>query len=180
MNTTINEMRDGGDQAAAKEQRDRLVLGVVLVGMGGLFLLAQFVNLGVLVLPIQATAFLIAGIVTRGAGWFIPAGILGGLSAGIITSGALKAAGQDDGGAFLLCFAAGWLSITVLTKLFSGKAMLWPLIPGLIMGVIGGGVLAGQQGQQVLEIIFSVLGYAWPLALVVFGGALLLRNRNPR
>jgi hypothetical protein len=160
----------------AKARRDNVTGGVVLIGLGGLFLLGQLLDLGWLMLPALAAAFLIAGIVKRESGWFIPAGILGGLSLGIalIEGPWPVATGDAEGGVFMLSFAAGWASIPLLSKLFTNDSHLWALIPGAVMALIGGAVLGGSVFQQALEL----LPYVWPVALIVGGLLLLLCRRT--
>jgi hypothetical protein len=160
----------------SKERRDRLTGGIVLVGIGLVFLLGQVLDIGWMVLPILAAGFLAVGIATRRSGWFIPAGILGGLSLGItLVEGPLQVAASDaEGGMFMLAFAAGWASIPLLSRLFTRDTHLWALIPASVMALIGAAVLGGGIFTQALE----VLPYIWPVALIGGGLYLLLRRRD--
>jgi hypothetical protein len=97
------------DERSEKKENDRkgaLVGGLILIVIGVLFLIAQFVDLGetagVLVLPLLSAIFIIAGIITRESGFFIPGGILAGLGLGtyLIVSPAAGGNGQDEGGLF--------------------------------------------------------------------------------
>jgi hypothetical protein len=150
--------------------------GVVLVGIGLVFFVAQFLNAGWLVLPVLALGFLAAGIVMRQSGWFIPAGVLGGLSLGIaLAESPFQVTGADaEGGLFMLAFAAGWASIPLLSKLFTRDSHLWALIPAAVMALIGGAVLGGGVFAQALEL----LPYVWPVALIGAGLYFLLRRRD--
>ena len=156
-------------------QRDRLTGGIIMIGLGLFFLLAQFVDAGWLVLPILAGAFLVAGIVTHKSGWFIPAGVLGGLSLGIALTeqGFHVASGEAEGGLFLLAFAAGWACIPPLSKLFAGEWLWWAFIPAAVLALIGGAVLGGGVFQQAL----GYLPYIWPVALIGVGLYIVLRRR---
>ena len=151
---------------------------LLLIGLGALFLLEQVFDFGWLVLPVLAASFLTLGIATRQAGWLIPGGILGGLSLGIaLTEGPYRVAGAGSearGGLFLLAFALGWASISLLSKLFTREPQTWALIPGGIMAVIGLAVLANEPGLQILRL----LGILWPVGLIAAGVYLLVRRRS--
>jgi hypothetical protein len=151
---------------------------LLLIGLGALFLLEQVFNFGWLVLPVLAASFLTLGLATRQAGWLIPGGILGGLSLGIaLTDGPFRVAGagsEERGGLFLLAFALGWASISLLSKLFTREPQTWALIPGGLMALIGLAVLADQPGLQVLRW----LGALWPVGLIAAGVYLLYRGRR--
>lgn len=156
-------------------QRDRVVGGTILIGLGLLFLLGQFFNIGLLVLPILGIAFMVAGIATRKAGFFVPAGILSGIALGtFLIEGPYTIVSGDEarGGVFLLSFALGWAGITLLSTLFTDEPQRWPLIPGGIMALIGAALLAGSPGLQLLQIV----GYLWPLALIAAGLAIIFRH----
>lgn len=160
------------------KRRDSVVLGVVLVVVGALFLLGQVLDVGLLILPLLAVAFLVAGIVTRAAGWFVPTGIVGGIGLSVVMMERSTLSGDGEGAVFLLNFALGWASITLLARVFSGETVRWPLIPAGVLALLGGGLLAGDKGQRVLELVFTVGGYAWPIALVVAGVTMLLKTRG--
>lgn len=151
---------------------------LVLIGLGALFLLQQVFDFGWLVLPVLAATFLTLGIATRQAGWLIPGGILGGLSLGIaLTEGPYRVVGEGSearGGLFLVAFALGWVSIYLLSKLFTREPQSWALIPGGIMALIGLAVLADEPGLQLLRL----LGTLWPVGLIAAGVYLLFRERG--
>jgi hypothetical protein len=161
-----------------KNNRNSLVGGILLIGLGFLALLGQFVNftetLGLLVLPLLAAAFLAAGILTRHAGFIIPGGILGGIGLGtILIEGPFSHIQEDSqGGIFLLSFAAGWALITILTAILTNETHWWPLIPGGIMAVIGGSIMIGGLFNDALVL----LGKIWPVFLIVGGVYILLKG----
>ena len=162
----------------AADGQEKYVGGAVLIGSGALMLLAQFVELRLLTLPLLSAIFLLAGLFSRQAGWFIPAGVVGGIGLGaLMIDGALmQISEQAEGGIFLLCFALGWASIYILSKLFTSEPQRWALIPGAIMAFIGGAVLLGEDGKRFLEVFFGTLSYVWPLALIAGGIYLLVRR----
>jgi hypothetical protein len=151
--------------------------GLVFIAIGALLFLSRFVDTGWLVLPVLSAGFLLAGIMTRQAGWFIPAGILGGISGGIFLSESanLVPKGADaEGGLFMLAFAAGWFSIVLLSKMFTSEPQWWAIIPGSIMALIGAAVLGVGLAGTTLE----VLNYAWPLGLVALGIWIIIGRRR--
>lgn len=167
-----------------QEPRRGLVGGAILVVIGVIALIGRLVpetygaNFGSLILLGLAGVFLVAGIVTRESGWFVPTGILGGLGAGValITSRLMSGFTLDDGGVFLLCFAAGWFAIPILSVIFTRDRNLWALIPGAIIGLVGLAVALGGVYMNMLQW----LNYVWPVALVVIGAWLLYRAYRPR
>jgi hypothetical protein len=164
------------NQQPQLKDRKHVISGVVLISLGLFFLLAQVVDIGWLFLPLLAGSFIVAGIVTRKAGWFIPGGILVGNSLGsFLLNGPYQLANGDaKGGAFLLAFALGWATITLLSKLFTNETQWWALVPAGIMALIGGSLLAGSAGQQLL----NYANYIWPVALIVAGLYFLLRRTD--
>jgi hypothetical protein len=167
-------------QQTGSNSRDALVGGVVLIGLGALFLLAQLVDVGSMVLPILSTVFIAAGVISRSAGWFIPGGILGGIALGSTANDLIALPEDSEGGLFLLFFALGWVSITVLSRLFTRENHNWALIPAGIMALIGSAVLAGDVGRNVLGLTFSVANYIWPLALIGVGSYLIWQQRRSK
>jgi hypothetical protein len=169
--TTHNQKTNG--------TRDRVVLGVMLIAIGLLVFLSQILDLPHiewLVLPGLAVIFLICGLITREIGLLIPGGILAGIALGVylITGPYAGQIEENQGGIFLLAFAAGWALISLLSVISKQGFQWWPLIPGGIIGLVGLAVMRGGAALRMLEII----GYAWPLALVAVGAYLLLRRQG--
>lgn len=159
-------------------QRDSRTVGVMLVGLGVVFLAAQLFNLGAWVLPILAVGFLGLGIAQRSAGWMIPGGVLAGISLGILLIERGVATGEAEGGAFLLAFAAGWAVVYLASRLFTDEPQTWALIPGGIMALIGGAVLLGAAGLAWPLVVLEASGIIWPLALVGAGAYIFIRSRK--
>jgi hypothetical protein len=160
-----------------------LIVGLILI-LGGLLALAgQFVTVslggyfGTLLLLGLGLIFMVAGILTREEGWFIPGGILTGLGAGVALMASPWAARLpgEEGGWFLLVFAAGWALIPIMTAIFGEETHWWALIPGGIIGLVGAAVLFGGVFIEVLEWA----GKLWPLILIIVGGLLLWKARRP-
>lgn len=160
--------------------RNSVIGGLALMALGTLILANNFghftlsENVGLLLLPGLGVLFTIAGVTSRSAGYFIPGGILMGVGAGIVLEansfGLQLLTDFPEGGAFMLAFAAGWLSIVVFTLVFSDDWQWWAIIPTLIFGLIGGTVLFGG----VMETMLSVLGQSWPVILIAVGIKTLL------
>ncbi len=160
------------------ERRKAVIGGMLLIAIGLLVLVAQNLQtetLGLLFLPALGGIFLMAGIAARQVGFLIPGGILTGIGVGAILEQSSRIAdnGTAQGGAFLLGFAGGWFLITVLSLIFTRYPQWWPLIPGTIMALIGGGLLIGGAAWNVLEFV----GRWWPLALVALGLLIIVRRK---
>lgn len=163
----------------ARKNRNRWLAGAALIGIGLLLLVAQLVEgelLGRVFLLLLGGIFILWGILSRQIGLLIPGGILSGLGLGVwlITGPFHSLEEADQGGVFLLAFALGWGLISLLSLLFTERVCWWPLIPGGILALIGGGLLWGEVGRQVLEWV----GKLWPVALIAVGLYLLLGRRR--
>ncbi len=159
--------------------RGKLVAGIALILIGLLALAAQVIGtewLGLLFLPALGLIFLVWGGIARSVGLLIPGGILGGISLGVFLIERMPAlsTGGASGGVFLLSFALGWGLITLLSAVFTDRVHWWPLIPGTIMALIGGALLAGGAALEVLDLI----GRVWPLGLIGLGLWLFFRRRG--
>ncbi len=158
-------------------QRAGVVVGALLILLGILFFLAQFVRFeGWVFLLGLGVIFLAVGWLLRTYGFLIPGGILTGLGAGIAATNVLPEDG-GQGGAVLLGLGLGFVLVWVLGWAVLREKHPWPLIPGGILGVMGALLLAGAWGLQVLEL----LGKFWPAILVVIGIVVLVSAfRGPR
>jgi len=165
--------------AETNRSRRGWVGGLILILVGGLALLAQFVDLnGLLVLPALSACFLLWGILTRQTGLVIPGGILGGIALGAdLVEGPFATLGDPgNGGVFMLSFALGWALITLVSFYTNrnGRPSLWPLIPGGIMAAIGSVLLAGGKALTIL----NWLGMGWPVILIAMGLYLIFRRKE--
>lgn len=162
-----------------KTPRERYILGIMLVAIGLVAFLGQFIklpSLQLLILPLLAVIFLAWGLLTREFGLLIPGGVLAGVALGTyLAAGRFEGLGENnEGGVFLLAFSAGWVLLALLSPLTKQGFQWWPLIPGVILGLIGIALLTGGLAMQLLQ----VLGYAWPLILVAVGVYILVVRRN--
>ncbi len=145
-----------------------LTTGIILIAIGVGLLVFRLVSLEGLFPLVLGLGFTLAGILKRSAGLLVPGGIIGGAGLGIVVmeNNWLAPMGSvDGGGAFLLVMSIGWFGITLLSKLFTDETQVWALIPASAMALIGGLVLMGEQGLEILK----VMGMYWPLILVGIG-----------
>lgn len=152
----------------SKSTKNGLTAGIILVVIGLGMLLFQLIDQPLLFPLVLGAVFLIAGMVTRKAGLLIPGGIIGGVGLGAMSielAWLYPTGSVESGGVFLIIFSLGWFLITLLSKLFTDETQTWALIPGGIIAGIGGLVLMGQTGLNILE----VAGRFWPVILVVIG-----------
>ena len=112
MNAQRNETVTTGEAPEGQKDRNQLIGGALMLFAGLLLILGQLFSLGAWFLIILGLAFTAAGLGTRGAGWFIPGGVLNGIGLGALLIDSRIVAGESaEGGIFLLAFAAGWASI---------------------------------------------------------------------
>jgi hypothetical protein len=135
--------------------------------------------IGLLVLPFLRPGLHHCRYCDPAVGFFIPGGILAGLGLGtyLVAGPYSGRASQDEGGIFMLAFAAGWVLIPILSILFSrGERHLWALIVAAILGLVGAAISYGGVALTALEM----LGRWWPIFLIAGGILILWRSRSGR
>jgi len=150
--------------------RQRSVIGIVLIALGVLFLVGQRLAIGGEgVVAVIGLAFLTAYAFTRNYGFLVPGGIMSGLGIGIIYETLLDA----NGAPVLLGLGLGFITIYVISRL-QGRmsADWWPLIPGGILTTVGLFLAADQTG------LLGTIGRWWPAALIIIGVFLIYRRRS--
>jgi hypothetical protein len=165
--------------AKSRRTRDRVIAGIALIAIGIVVLIAQLMNrpeLSWIIVPMLGLIFLIWGVAARTIGLIIPGGILSGIGLGLyfMFERTIDTSDEQTAGVLLVCFAGGWVVISLLSLLTREGFQWWPLIPGGIIAVIGLALLGGGVAMQLVKIA----GYAWPLILVGVGIYLLLRRRQ--
>lgn len=157
-----------------RERRETLQVAAMLIVIGAALLLGQILNVGWLILPVLAVIFYGSGLLMRSSGLLIPGGILGGIALGILVANpGAETASDSSGGLFLVAFAVGWASITVLTALFTDETHWWALVPGAVLAFIGVAVLLGGTA---LDLV-ALAGTYWPVLLIAGGLYMLYRLR---
>jgi hypothetical protein len=161
------------------KKRNDLVGGLLLISIGALVLVAKFVDLpnipdlGLFFLPALGALFMLAGILSRNEGLMVPGGILSGIGWGAyLVAGPLTwGSERQEGGIFLLTFALGWISVTLMSAVFAKKTVWGTLVPAAVLAAIGSALYFGGMFMDLLE----VAGKLWPLALIVAGIALIFK-----
>lgn len=160
-------------QGAGTGPRDRIVFAVILIVVGAVGLASQVFDLttsmGGWIVLIIGLGLLGAFIYTRQYGYLIPAGIMTGLGAGIIASESLTFANDEAAsGAIVLGLGLGFLTIWVIGAVMGvEKNHWWPIIPGGILAIVGGALLAGGQAVGLLDY--------WGVAVIAVGLFVLWR-----
>ena len=150
----------------------RFAAGVILIIFGLASLLQRWLDIGNYIVLLLGLFMLVWGSVSRRTGWIIPGGVLTGIGLGILAQeGRWFFPAADQEGVFLVCFALGWFLITALTALFT-KTQWWALIPGGIMTVIGGSILAtnGAVRWEDLNLVYAVILISAGLILLAYKG----------
>ena len=160
--------------------------GVVIIGIGLFFLLAQYVpDIGRWIPLFVGLAFLVAFLPRREYGYLIPGCIISGVGVGIVLEGMV---GEPwTGAVVLLSIAGGFIAIWVVSALLhasdkgwprgagkdAAQALWWPLIPGGILGLVGLIVLAEDGfGSDLLRW--------WPVLIIGAGIVVLISSLSRR
>ena len=143
--------------------------GVVLIALGVLFLVGQYVpNAGRYIPLVVGLALFGLFLATRQYGLLIPGGIVTGVGVGILLAEAVP----ERGGLFLMALGGGFISIWAIASLLRMRENhWWPLIPGGILLTLGVVDLADEGGQ-----LGDLLDLAWPVALIVLGVLVVART----
>jgi len=145
----------------APETRNRLVGGAALLGIGLLVLASQVLRDEAIAryVPLALGAiFLVAGVLTRHGGLLVPGGILTrlGVGVGIVAQPLAATSELTTGAVVLLSLGGGFVLVTVSCLLVCRELTWWPLIPGGILALTGGQMLAGDAGTRGLELLSRV------------------------
>lgn len=105
-----------------------------LVWLAGICVLSLLTHLQFAV-PLVGLFCVLRGIETRSGIFFIPGGLLSGVGLGmLLTAGPLSLfRGDVASGIFLLFWALGMFSITLLSRSFTHTPQWWPLILGTML-----------------------------------------------
>ncbi len=147
----------------AKPDRQKFTAGMVLVLFGlGFFLVQRLDAIGnEVIMLIIGAAFLVAYFFQKAYGLLVPAGILLGIGTGQLLQGQYWWANEG----VQLGLGVGFLSIYVIAKLYQGTSHWWPLIPGVILVIVG-----LPRTARVFRVLFD----NWPLVLVAIGLIVLI------
>ena len=155
-----------------EQNRRQLTISAVLIVLGvGLFALQFLEGFSDAVILFLIGGVFVAGyLYSRAYGLLIPGCILLGLGLGVVGEGSFDVeigAGAEvtmsfgDDTFVLLGLGVGFVAIYVIPLVCQGRSHWWPLIPWLILILVGLAV-----GNETFERLFEV---GWPLVLVFIG-----------
>lgn len=150
----------------------RLIAGIVLMFLGLTALLELWLDITAYMILLLGAALLVWGSISRRTGWIISGGVLSGVGLGILAmEGPWSLPTEIQSGVFLLCFAFGWVLITILTAIFT-CTQWWALIPGGIMATLGGSILVthGAIRWEDLNLVYAGILICLGLVLLFFRG----------
>ena len=147
----------------AKPDRQKFTAGVVLVLFGlGFYLVQRLDAIGnEVIMLIIGSAFLVAYFYQKAYGLLIPAGVLLGVGAGNLLQGRFWWANEG----IQLGLGAGFVAIYLIARLYQRESHWWPLIPGVILILIG-----IPKTAMVIRFLLD----NWPLILVAIGVLILI------
>ena len=152
--------------------RRGLTFGIVLLALGGWFLLRQRMDLsgpGPILLLIGAILFAISA--SRGfRGPFVGACVLLGLGSGFLMANPL-AAWLSDGAALLLGLGCGFLLVVAIDAALKRRRGYGPLVAGLILV----GIAVSSTLARFLDLagLRAIVDRFWPWLLIAAGVALV-------
>jgi putative adhesin len=155
----------------------RSFLPLALITLGVVFLLSNLVperaRGGLIVLGLGA-AFIVGRITTGRYGYAVPGGILAAIGAYIVIHDVSGAQGLSSSGLFFVLLGLGFALVYVAGL---RPIAIWPLFPAVILVALG----LLQLGVASLGPLasWSWIAAYWPLALVLLGVWLLLRESLP-
>lgn len=150
----------------------------ILVSTGLCLLLSQARLLDfVLYLSVGIGAVMLGiGYFKRWLGFIIPGSIVLGSGLGVYLAWGTGLAPNPlaQTGLMLVCFAFGWIAISILSRKVTDQFVWWPLIPGGILAMVGWGLyIGGNPGEAA-----SFIGNTGSVGLIVLGMYLLLLRRG--
>lgn len=136
---------------------------LIVIGAGALVANLGGGKAGENAIPLAiGVAFMVAYALTRRYGYLVPGGILSGIGAGILA--AFLVGATDSGPYAVIGGGLGFVLIYAIDLLASGqRAHWWPVIPGGVMLLVGGGLATNNEG------LISRVGTWSPLLLVALG-----------
>jgi len=152
--------------------RRGLIVGVVLLILGGFFLLSRtfrFSGPGPILLLIGAI-FLALSVLRRARGPLLPGAVLVGLGSGFLLRQPLEAI-LPHWATIVLGLGAGFLLVAALDRATGRDRRPSPLVPGIVLVLVA--IVGALTRQEALREAFARLRDLWPWALVLAGVALV-------
>ncbi|HLV35893.1 MAG TPA: hypothetical protein VKY59_12290 [Spirillospora sp.] len=165
--------RTVGKASASVRNQIRLLLGLGLV-LTGLFVMVGNTTgtvrlLGLVFLLGLGLMLILWGVIAQTSGPIIPGALITGVSTGaLLTQEVYGLRSVESAGIHALAIAGGFFLITLLTLLFAGPTLWWPLIPGSLL-------LLGGINLLLDNVVLLNMSDFWPLAMIVGGTYLLVR-----
>lgn len=175
MTTKIPGTFDG--KVKVDHSRVRLIGGGALIVVGAFALFSLFADIHLvplLVVPLAGLILLLWGAGIRNNGLLVAGGVLLGVGVGLALTETVLATSSDSTqtGVLLICFALGWLLVTLLSFFFGRKRIWWPVVPGVACLVAGIGMLFNTNA------LVGEIGRFWPILLITAGIVIIILRRR--
>jgi hypothetical protein len=130
------------------------------------------------IVTVLGLILLAVGVYRKLIGLIIPGCLLIGIGPGVAIAWNSYQGGAalTNTGTMLVWFSFGWGLITLFSRTVIEKFVWWPLIPGGILAMVGGGLyIGGNPGNAV-----SFISNTGSIVMIIFGLYLLLMRRGIR
>jgi hypothetical protein len=151
------------------QRNEQWVGGAVLITIGIALLAGQLLgNSGQFVLLGIGIVLLVLFVISRSPGTLIGGGIVTGLGAGVLV--AANTQGDIAGSAVLFGLGLGFIGVWLVGTLMRvPETAIWPLIPGVILVLVGTIVLAGSETADTIGILLPVVLIGFGVVVVLVG-----------
>lgn len=166
------------EPAPAQRPIARLFVPFLLISLGIFFLIGNVLTIGGGAFFIGlGLVFLAARVIWNNYGLAVPAGILLGFGGYVaLAESGWITTGQDTaaGGWFFLMLALGFVAAYLIG---ARPGLIWPFFPAAALAAFGLLLLGSDYLEPFAR--FADYGKFWPVALIVVGGYILLRDYLP-
>ncbi|MEZ4630950.1 MAG: hypothetical protein R2880_09625 [Deinococcales bacterium] len=156
-------------------------VGISISIFGCILLACSNIPWGWVVMLISSLFMITIGYWRKEGLWIMPGSILLGVALATMLCQFSELSSQQTGGVFTLSASLGWFGVTFLSKRFTASTLWWPVIPGIIMILLGWWAIQ----TSFLQVVLNLVRLFWAFMLIVlgtyvWGKALFDDSQDPR